>query len=269
MKIRFTIANQRGGVAKTTTAVTLARCFADMGLKTLLIDADPQGSISTILKLKPEHYLFDFLFQGLILRECVVEPCPNLHILCGGRSTTDAEQRAVTQLGRERLFEDAFSGFDDGYDAVLVDVSPSITLMQACAMVYTGHVLIPVSMDTLSVSGAGSSLVSAQTVSKACRCRVNVLGLLPTIVNKRFAITEVVMGMIQELASKHEVPIFDPIRTDQAVLKAMRAKEFLQDNAPDSKALADYRVVAERIVSLFSEGQEIRDAADRPAAVAP
>jgi hypothetical protein len=48
----------------------------------------------------------------------------------------------------------------------------------------------------------------------------------------------------------------------------MRAKEFLQDNAPDSKALADYRVVAERVVSLFSEGQEIRDAADRPAAVA-
>lgn len=268
MKIRFTIANQRGGVAKTTTAVTLARCFADIGLKTLLVDADPQGSISTILKLKPEHYLFDFLFQGLILRDCVVEPCPNLHILCGGRSTTDAEQRAVTQLGRERLFEDAFSGFDDGYDAVLVDVSPSITLMQACAMVYTGHVLIPVSMDTLSVSGAGSSLVSAQTVSKACRCKVNVLGLLPTIVNKRFAITEVVMGMIQELAAKHEVPIFDPIRTDQAVLKAMRAKEFLQDNAPDSKALADYRVVADRVVSLFNDGQEIRDAAERPAAVA-
>jgi chromosome partitioning protein len=268
MKIRFTIANQRGGVAKTTTAVTLARCFADMGLKTLLVDADPQGSISTILKLKPDHYLFDFLFQGLILRDCVVEPCPNLHILCGGRSTTDAEQRAVTQLGRERLFEDAFSGFDDGYDAVLVDVSPSITLMQACAMVYTGHVLIPVSMDTLSVSGAGSSLVSAQTVSKACRCKVNVLGLLPTIVNKRFAITEVVMGMIQELAGKHEVPIFDPIRTDQAVLKAMRAKEFLQDNAPDSKALADYRVVADRVVSLFTDGQEIRDAAERPAAVA-
>jgi nitrogenase subunit NifH len=109
--------------------------------------------------------------------------------------------------------------------------------------------------------------VSAQTVSKACRCNVNVLGLLPTIVNKRFAITEVVMGMIQELASKHEVPIFEAIRTDQAVLKAMRAKEFLQDNASDCKALADYRAVADRVVAAFG-GQEIRDAADQSTAVA-
>ena len=59
--MRLMVGNQRGGVGKTTTALNLARCFSDRGLRTLLIDADPQGSVSSVLKLRPEHYLSDFL----------------------------------------------------------------------------------------------------------------------------------------------------------------------------------------------------------------
>ena len=70
--IRLVVSNQRGGVAKTTTAVNLARCFADRGLKTLLIDTDSQGSIGTILGLKPQFTLHDFLIRQMVLKECVV-----------------------------------------------------------------------------------------------------------------------------------------------------------------------------------------------------
>src|SRR5262249_59928766 len=70
--IRLVIPNQRGGVPKTPTAVTLARSFADIGRKVLLIDTDSQGSIRTILGLKPEFHLADFLIRNMAFRECVV-----------------------------------------------------------------------------------------------------------------------------------------------------------------------------------------------------
>lgn len=249
--IRLMVGNQRGGVGKTTTALTLARCFADRGLRTLLIDADPQGSISSVLKLRPEHYLADFLLKQLHLRDCVVKMRDHLDVLCGGRTTTDAEQQVTSVVARERLFEDMFTNFDEVYDCVLIDVAPSISLMQACAMVYARHFLIPVAMDSLSVSGAGASLFYASTISRACRVPIKPVALLPTIVNKRIGLTEVVMNMIHALGQQNGIPIIGPIRTDTAVGKAHRAHQFLADFDPKSKALEDYEAVADRILAAF------------------
>ena len=249
--IRLMVGNQRGGVGKTTTALTLARCFADRGLRTLLIDADPQGSISSVLKLRPEHYLADFILKQLHLRDCVVKIREHLDVLCGGRTTTDAEQQVTSVVARERLFEDMFTNFDEVYDCVLIDVAPSISLMQACAMVYARNFLIPVAMDSLSVSGAGASLFYASTISRACRVPITPIALLPTIVNKRIGLTEVVMNMIHALGQQNDIPIIGPIRTDTAVGKAHRAHQFLADFDPKSKALEDYELVADQILETF------------------
>lgn len=257
--IRFMIGNQRGGVGKTTSAITLARSFADRGLKTLLVDADPQGSIATVLRLKPENYLNDFLFGKLRLADCVHSVNEKLDILCGNRDTAEAEQRAIGQYGRERLFEMAFSiGGDAIYDAVVIDVSPSINIMQACAMVYCQRIIIPVSMDTLSVSGAGASLFAAKTIADAVRAEVKPFALLPTIVNKRHALTDAVMEMLEKLSELHSIPILPMIRTDTSVGKAMRAHQFLQDFDSKSKALEDYELVATRILELvgYQAGHE-------------
>jgi chromosome partitioning protein len=103
------VANQRGGVAKTTTAVTLARCFAEQGLKTLLIDTDPQSSISSILPIKPQVFLFDFLIQEFALRECVVPAHAHIDVLCSSRKTQQAEDIIATQQSRDVMFERALS----------------------------------------------------------------------------------------------------------------------------------------------------------------
>jgi len=249
--MRLMVGNQRGGVGKTTTAMTLARCFADRGFRTLLIDADPQGSISSVLKLRPEHYLADFLLKQLHLRDCVMKLSDSLDVLCGGRTTTDAEQQVTSVVARERLFEDMFSNFDEVYDCVLIDVAPSISLMQACAMVYARHFLIPVAMDSLSVSGAGASLFYASTISRACRVPIKPVALLPTIVNKRIGLTEIVMNMIHALGDQNGIPTIGPIRTDTAVGKAHRAHQFLADFDNKSKALEDYEQVATQILEFF------------------
>lgn len=249
--IKLMIGNQKGGVGKTTTAITLARCLADRGLRTLLIDADPQGSIAITLKLKPEYYISDFIVNQLRLQDCVQSVTPRLDVLCSNRETSAMEQRLFTAYGREHVFQKAFRVYEPLYDAIVVDVAPSISLLQACSMVFCENILIPISMDTLSVSGAGATIFSAKTISESVECRIKAVGLLPTIVNRRYGLTDVVMKMIDHLGTAYSIPLLDAIRTDQAVGRAGRLHKMIVDVDPDSKALEDYDNAAAALLNYF------------------
>ena len=249
--IKLMIGNQKGGVGKTTSAITLARCFADRGLKTLLIDSDPQGSIAVTLRLKPQNYIADFILSQLRLPDCVTTVAERLDVLCGNRETTTMEQRIFTMYGRELVFQKAFELYEDTYDAIVVDVAPSISLLQACSMVFCQNVVIPISMDTLSVSGAGATIFSAQTIGDSVRVPIRSVGLLPTIVNKRFGLTDIVMKMMGQLSETYKIPILPAIRTDQVIGKATRAHKMVADLDPASKALEDYHAAASQLLEFF------------------
>ena len=249
--IKLMIGNQKGGVGKTTTAITLARGFADRGLRTLLIDSDPQGSVTVTLRLKPEASLADFILNQLRLPDCVVEVAPNLHVLCGNRETTSMEQRIFTMYGREHVFQNAFGMYEESYDTIIVDVAPSISLLQACSMVFCQNVLIPVSMDTLSVSGAGATIFSARTIGDSVRTRIVPVALLPTIVNRRYGLTDVVMRMIDQLSETYKIPVLNSIRTDQAIGKAARMHRMVVDVDPKAKALEDYEAAAATLLDML------------------
>jgi chromosome partitioning protein len=256
--IKLMVGNQKGGVGKTTTAITLARSLADRGLRTLLIDSDPQGSVTVTLRLRPETYLADFILNQLRLPDCVVPVTDKLHVLCGNRETTSMEQRIFTMYGREHVFQNAFGMYEDSYDAIIVDVAPSISLLQACSMVFCSNVLIPISMDTLSVSGAGATIFSAKTIGDSVRTRITPVALLPTIVNKRFGLTDVVMRMIGQLSETYNIPVLNPIRTDQVIGKAARMHKMVADVDPKAKALEDYEAAATSLLDML-----------RPQAAAP
>lgn len=255
--IRLTIGNQRGGVGKTTTAVTLARLWAENGVRTLLVDADPQGSIGSILRVKPELYLNDFLWNKRRLADCVVQPLPNLDVLCSNRDTLEAEQRAIGTIGRERIFELLFQPVEENYGAVVIDIGPSLSLMQICAMVYTTDFLIPISMDALSVTGATAFFNTAEQlqvqIRKQCRC----IGLLPTIVDNRYQNTEMVMRMIQLISENYKVPVLPSIRTDAVVARAIRLRQFIAEVDPKAKCLEDYRNVSENILRMYGHRSEV------------
>ncbi len=252
--IKLMIGNQKGGVGKTTTAITLARCLSDRGLRTLLIDSDPQGSIAVTLRLKPEAYFSDFILNQLRLPDCVVRIADRLEVLCGNRETTAMEQRIFTMYGREHVFQNAFRMYEDSYDAIVVDVAPSISLLQACSMVFCQNVLIPVSMDTLSVSGAGATIFSAQTIGDSVRTSIGTTALLPTIVNRRFGLTDVVMKMIEQLSETYKIPVLNAIRTDQIIGKAARAHRMIADIDPKAKALEDYEAATTAILDILKPG---------------
>lgn len=246
--IRLVVSNQRGGVAKTTTAVNLARCFADRGLKTLLIDTDSQGSVGTILGLKPQFTLHDFLIRQVLLKECVVPAHERIDVLCSDRKTMQAEDIISGQMLREVHFEQVFAetGADQAYDAVVIDVAPSLTLFQTCAMLYTKRVLIPAAMETLSVQGASASISSASELNRLFKRQPGIasIGLLPVMVNNRLQMTQTVLNALTEMSAELKIPLLPAIRTDTAVVKAARSRMFLADFDPKSKALEDYENAA-------------------------
>lgn len=249
--IKLMIGNQKGGVGKTTTAIALARCFADRGLRTLLIDSDPQGSVTVTLRLKPSAYLADFILNQLRLADCVTPVVANLDVLCGNRETTAMEQRIFTMYGREHVFQNAFRMYEDVYDAIVVDVAPSISLLQACSMVFCQNIVIPISMDTLSVSGAGATIFSAQTIGDSVHTSIRPIALMPTIVNRRYGLTDVVMKMIEQLSVTYKIPVLNSIRTDQMIGKAVRLHKMLADVDPKAKALEDYQASADSLLSML------------------
>ena len=254
--IRLTIGNQRGGVGKTTTALTLARMWAESGVRTLLVDADPQGSIGSILRVKPELYLNDFLWNKRRLADCVVQPLRSLDVLCSNRDTLEAEQRAIGTIGRERIFEMIFQPVEENYDAVVIDVGPSLSLMQICAMVYTTDFLIPISMDALSITGATAFFNTAEQlevqIRKKCRC----IGLLPTIVDNRYQNTEMVMRMIRLISDNYKVPVLPGIRTDAVVARSIRLRQFIAEVDPKARCLEDYRCVSDAILRMYGQYRE-------------
>ena len=258
MKVRITVANQKGGVGKSTSCAVLGRCFADMGQKVLIIDSDPQGSVAAIMGVNDEGKadgksgLFNFLINQHALERCVTRVTDNLHLLASDKTTSRAQEQMATQIARERSFENAFEPVDGDYDVVLIDVAPSISLFQTCAMLYTRNIIVPVGMDSLSLQGAASSINSAISLTRLFRLDdspVQTAGILPVMVNRRLQMTESVIDAIQGLATAHNIPVLPHVRIDQSVTKAGRANRMLQDFDPKSKALEDYNQVAKTILT--------------------
>jgi chromosome partitioning protein len=251
--IRIVVSNQRGGVSKTTTSTTLAREFADRGKRVLVIDTDPQGSVSSILKLKPEYGLYNFVIEKLTFDDCIVPVSDNLHVMCSSRETTKVETILMGNVAREHAFSQLFSQVDSAYDVVLIDVSPSITLLQTCAMVYAERVLIPIAMDTLSFQGAMASIEASKSLNQLLKVNIRTIGLLPVMVDRRLAMTTTVINGLEGMSKGMNIPLLNAIRTDQSVTKAARAGQFLIDYDPKCKAVEDYKRVADELLESLKD----------------
>jgi len=246
--IKLVIANQKGGVAKTTSALNVARCFAERGLKVLLIDTDSQGSISTALGLKPAHFLYHFVISNLRFKDCVVSAHPNIDVICSNRETIDAEGILLPRTGRELTLQIMLAPIEKLYDAIIIDVAPSISLFQSCAMMYAQRMLIPVTMDPLSLQGAYASIQMARTINKLFNSAIHPAAVLPVMVDRRLQMTELIMESLGGLAAEYDVPILPAIRVDSSIPKASRTRHFVLDYDPKCKAAEDYMKASNQLL---------------------
>jgi chromosome partitioning protein len=244
------ISNQRGGVGKTTTTLTLARYLADQGKQVLVVDTDPQGSIAVSLGLKPVSYLSHFIGLRYALRDCVVKAHDRIDVVCSNRETVQAEAMLMGAVGREQAFIHLFRPAENSYDAILFDVAPSVTLLQTCAMVYCEKAIIPVDMDPLSLHGAIATHELTRILNDLIRASVSVAGIIPTQVNHRLQMTEIILNSLRSFAERTGIPLLPSIRTDTTVAKAVKQRQFLQDFDPTCKAVCDYEAGFEKLIAL-------------------
>lgn len=253
--LRLLISNQRGGVGKTTTAVNLMRYLADQGKRVLLIDTDPQGSVGEVLGLKHKNSLASFVAHRFTLSECVVSYSDQVHVLCSGRDTLMAEGALLGAQAREMALWQMLKDVERAYDAVLIDSAPSISILQSCAMFYAKQVLVPVDMDSLSLTGAWATQTSITQLNEYLRADVRIVGFLPTRVDRRYQMTEAVLAGLTGLSTQIGAIVLPGIRTDATAGKSLRAHKPLADYAPESKVWIDYLAAFKKLLEVL-DGQE-------------
>lgn len=177
------IANHKGGVGKTTTAITLATGLAGLGRKTLLVDCDPQGNAAQFLGIEPGPGLYDLLVSHQPLTEVTQQVSDNLTLIPGDSSTVDLETllRTSTRFPASSL-STALKPANG--QTIIIDTAPSLSSVQVAALNAADWLIIPASPEYASETGI-AALVQAVDDLRGSGARLNLLGILPTLVDPR------------------------------------------------------------------------------------
>ena len=195
------IANQKGGVGKTTTAINLATALAATGKQVLLIDLDPQGNASTglgVAKDKKEHGTYEVLTADLPLAEGAYDTSiPNLQIVPTSVNLSGAELDLVDMSQREYRLRDALRAAPQRWDYVLIDCPPSLTLLTVNALVAADGVLVPLQCEFFALEGISHLVRTIERVKRALNPPLEILGIVLTMYDKRNKLTDQVAADVR------------------------------------------------------------------------
>lgn len=200
MKI-VSICNQKGGVGKTSTSISLASFLGLAGKKTILVDLDPQGNATSglgIEKHKVERSAYDLLLHNKSVQE-VVHPTPieNLQIIPSNVNLAGAEIELVNEMGREGRLKKAFRAVEDQYDYCIIDCPPSMGILTINALTASGSVLIPIQCEYYALEGLGQLIKTIDLVRDNLNPTLYIEGILMTMADGRTKLTEQVIEEVR------------------------------------------------------------------------
>jgi chromosome partitioning protein len=197
------IANQKGGVGKTTTAINLGACLAVAEKKTLVIDMDPQGNATSGLgvdKDEVERSIYDVLIDGMPAADSVIHEVhfPYLDVLPATRDLVGAEVELVNRKSRENILREALAGVRGEYEYVLIDCPPSLGLLTLNTLAAADSVLIPIQCEFYALEGLSQLLNTVTIVQKNLNPRLQIEGVLLTMYDGRLNLSRQVADEAKE-----------------------------------------------------------------------
>ena len=244
----ISFANQKGGVAKTTTTLNLGVALAEQGLKVLLVDLDPQGNLTMSQGLNPdtiERSMFDVLVHRLPIQEVVHHTEVDLAV--SSIDLAGAELALSSMIGRERALEKAIAPVRENYDYVLIDTPPSLGLLTINALVASNGVIVPVQCEYLSLRGLVQLENTLSMIRENLNPDVGIEGILPTMYDMRTLHSREAVEILQENFGDlvFDTKIRKTVRYAEAPVKGTSVLKY----EPSGSAAQAYRDLAKEVLN--------------------
>jgi chromosome partitioning protein len=247
LKRVIAFANQKGGVAKTTTTLNLGVAFAEKGHKVLLVDLDPQGNLTMSQGFNPdsiERSMFDVLVHKLPISEIVEHA--EVDIAVASIDLAGAELALSSMIGRERALEKALAPVREEYDYILIDTPPSLGLLTINAFVASDGVIVPVQCEYLSLRGLVQLQNTLTMIRENLNPNVDIDGILPTMFDKRILHSREAVEILRENFGDlvFNTRIRKTIRYAEAPVKGLSVLKY----DPTGEAAEAYRDLAKEVL---------------------
>ena len=252
----ITIANQKGGVAKTTTTRHLGYFLDQAGVKTLIIDNDHQANLTQYFGLDPiecenQGTMYDVIIGRRTLSEVIVKVSENVHVAPSSLSLAEAGARLIHETDVNGVLKQALRSIQDDYDVVLIDCGPNLERLLINALVASKLVLIPTKTDSLSISGIPALMQTVQKVrTGSLNPSLELLGVLPTIYHQGRQADEKALGRLRDEALGANIRVFDPIPAATNYDKAADLQKSVFEIYPETAGKSEYEYLA-GVISSF------------------
>ena len=197
----ITLANQKGGVGKTTSAINISASLAVLEYKTLLVDADPQANATSGVGFDPKAIktsLYECLVNDIKIRDVILETeTPNLHLLPSHLDLVGAEIELINHPNREKIFKQMFEEVRKDYDFIIIDCSPSLGLITVNALTASDSVLVPVQCEYFALEGLGKLLNTIKIVQSRLNPDLEIEGIVLTMYDPRLRLSNQVVDEIR------------------------------------------------------------------------
>ena len=244
----ISFANQKGGVAKTTSTLNLAAALAEQGKRVLCVDMDPQGNLTMSQGLNPdsiERSMFDVLVHRLPIQNVIEHT--EIDLAVSSIDLAGAELALSSMIGRERALEKGLSAVKENYDYVLIDTPPSLGLLTINALVASDHVIVPVQCEYLSLRGLVQLENTLAMVRENLNPEVKIEGILPTMFDRRTLHSREAVEILQENFGDlvFDTKIRKTVRYAEAPVKGSSVLKY----DPGGTAAEAYRQLAKEVLN--------------------